>query len=147
MLQYLQSWFPGWGGWYGQQTPEGRPVEGLSAEQPEQWTPEEILGTEEFFDPTTDASCLSAYTKRDLVFARLHLRLQRGSVTLLRQEQGTPQTEESAFLQLELSDVKLSAESLPRRNSSLLSVRLGGLFFFGTWPQKEPCFPFWCSRM
>lgn len=44
MLQYLQSWFPGWGGWYGQQTPEGRPVEGLSAEQPEQWTPEEILG-------------------------------------------------------------------------------------------------------
>lgn len=128
MLQYLQSWFPGWGGWYGQQTPEGRPVEGLSAEQPEQWTPEEILGTEEFFDPTTDASCLSAYTKRDLVFARLHLRLQRGSVTLLRQEQGTPQTEESAFLQLELSDVKLSAESLPRRNSSLLSVRLGGLF-------------------
>nr|XP_055187532.1 intermembrane lipid transfer protein VPS13D isoform X4 [Nyctereutes procyonoides] len=128
MLQYLQSWFPGWGGWYGQQTPEGRPVEGLSAEQPEQWTPEEILGTEEFFDPTTDASCLSAYTKRDLVFARLHLRLQRGSVTLLRQEQGTPQMEESAFLQLELSDVKLSAESLPRRNSSLLSVRLGGLF-------------------
>ncbi|KAM8960010.1 intermembrane lipid transfer protein VPS13D [Lycaon pictus] len=128
MLQYLQSWFPGWGGWYGQQTPEGSSVEGLSAEQPEQWTPEEILGTEEFFDPTTDASCLSAYTKRDLVFARLHLRLQRGSVTLLRQEQGTPQTEESAFLQLELSDVKLSAESLPRRNSSLLSVRLGGLF-------------------
>lgn len=44
MLQYLQSWFPGWGGWSGQQTPEGRPVEGLSAEQHEQWTPEEILG-------------------------------------------------------------------------------------------------------
>lgn len=45
MLQYLQSWFPGWGGWYGQQTPEGKPAEGLPAEQPEQWTPEEILGT------------------------------------------------------------------------------------------------------
>lgn len=44
MLQYLQSWFPGWGGWYGQQSPEGRPVEGLSAEQHERWTPEEILG-------------------------------------------------------------------------------------------------------
>lgn len=44
MLQYLQSWFPGWGGWYGQQTPEGRVVEGLSAEQHGQWTPEEILG-------------------------------------------------------------------------------------------------------
>lgn len=44
MLQYLQSWFPGWGGWSGQQTPEGKPGEGLSAEQHEQWTPEEILG-------------------------------------------------------------------------------------------------------
>ncbi|XP_029801769.1 vacuolar protein sorting-associated protein 13D [Suricata suricatta] len=75
MLQYLQSWFPGWGGWYGQQNPEGRVGEGLSAEPHEQWTPEEILGTEEFFD-----------------------------------------------------HVKLLAESLPRRNSSLLSVRLGGLF-------------------
>ena len=44
MLQYLQSWFPGWGGWYGQQSPEGKPVEGLMAEPQEQWTPEEILG-------------------------------------------------------------------------------------------------------
>ncbi|XP_058408923.1 intermembrane lipid transfer protein VPS13D isoform X7 [Diceros bicornis minor] len=128
MLQYLQSWFPGWGGWYGQQTPEGKPVEGLSAEQHEQWTPEEILGTEEFFDPAADASCLNTYTKRDHVFAKLNLQLQRGTVTLLHQEQGTPQTEESAFMQLEFSDVKLLAESLPRRNSSLLLVRLGGLF-------------------
>uniref|UniRef100_A0A8D2B1Q4 Vacuolar protein sorting 13 homolog D n=1 Tax=Sciurus vulgaris TaxID=55149 RepID=A0A8D2B1Q4_SCIVU len=128
MLQYLQSWFPGWGGWYGQQTPEGRTVEGLAAEQHEQWTPEEILGTEEFFDPTADASCMNTYTKRDHVFAKLNLQLQRGTVTLLHQEQGAPQTNESAFMQLEFSDVKLLAESLPRRNSSLLLVRLGGLF-------------------
>ncbi|XP_073089325.1 intermembrane lipid transfer protein VPS13D isoform X8 [Manis javanica] len=128
MLHYLQSWFPGWGGWYGQQTPEGKPVEGLSAEQHEQWIPEEILGTEEFFDPTVDASCMNTYTKRDHVFAKLNLQLQRGTVTLLHQEQGTPQKNESAFMQLEFSDVKLLAESLPRRNSSLLLVRLGGLF-------------------
>ena len=44
MLQYLQSWFPGWGGWYGQQSPEGKVVEGLTAESHEHWTPEEILG-------------------------------------------------------------------------------------------------------
>ncbi|XP_045402046.1 vacuolar protein sorting-associated protein 13D isoform X1 [Lemur catta] len=128
MLQYLQSWFPGWGGWYGQQTPEGKVVEGLSAEQHEQWIPEEILGTEEFFDPTADASCMNTYTKRDHVFAKLNLQLQRGTVTLLHKEQGTPQMNESAFMQLEFSDVKLLAESLPRRNSSLLLVRLGGLF-------------------
>uniref|UniRef100_A0A286Y024 Vacuolar protein sorting 13 homolog D n=1 Tax=Cavia porcellus TaxID=10141 RepID=A0A286Y024_CAVPO len=128
MLQYLQSWFPGWGGWYGQQSPEGRAVEGLSAEQQEQWTPEEILGTEEFFDPTADASCMNTYTKRDHVFAKLNVQLQRGTVTLLHKEQGTPQMTERAFMQLEFSDVKLLAESLPRRNSSLLLVRLGGLF-------------------
>ncbi|XP_046280637.1 intermembrane lipid transfer protein VPS13D isoform X2 [Marmota monax] len=128
MLQYLQSWFPGWGGWYGQQNPEGRAVEGLPAEQQEQWTPEEILGTEEFFDPTADASCMNTYTKRDHVFAKLNLQLQRGTVTLLHMEQGDPQMSESAFMQLEFSDVKLLAESLPRRNSSLLLVRLGGLF-------------------
>uniref|UniRef100_A0A2K6FE78 Vacuolar protein sorting 13 homolog D n=1 Tax=Propithecus coquereli TaxID=379532 RepID=A0A2K6FE78_PROCO len=127
MLQYLQSWFPGWGGWYGQQTPEGKVVEGFSAEQHEPWIPEEILGTEEFFDPT-DASCMNTYTKRDHVFAKLNLQLQRGTVTLLHKEQGTPQMNESAFMQLEFSDVKLIAESLPRRNSSLLLVRLGGLF-------------------
>lgn len=44
MLQYLQSWFPGWGGWYGQHSPEGRPGEGLTAEWQAPWTPEEILG-------------------------------------------------------------------------------------------------------
>ncbi|XP_006885807.1 PREDICTED: vacuolar protein sorting-associated protein 13D [Elephantulus edwardii] len=128
MLQYLQSWFPGWGGWYGQQIPEGKPLEGLSAEQHEKWTPEDILGTEEFFDPTADASCMNTYTKRDHVFAKLNVQLQRGTVTLLHKEQGTPQMNESAFMQLEFSDVKLVAESLPRRNSSLLLVRLGGLF-------------------
>lgn len=128
MLQYLQSWFPGWGGWYGQQSPEGKPVEGLSAEPHEQWTAEEILGTEEFFDPTADASCMNTYTKRDHVFAKLNLQLQRGTVTLSQQEPGTPPEAESAFMQLEFSDVKLLAEALPRRNSSLLLVRLGGLF-------------------
>ncbi|CAK6440611.1 unnamed protein product [Pipistrellus nathusii] len=122
MLQYLQSWFPGWGGW------SGKPVEGLSAEQHEQWTPEEILGTEDFFDPAADASCMNTYTRRDHVFAKLNLQLQRGTVTLSHQEPGTPQTPESAFMQLEFSDVKLLAESLPRRHSSLLLVRLGGLF-------------------
>lgn len=48
MLQYLQSWFPGWGGWYGyaQQTYEGEPFEGLLTDPKEQWNPEDILGME-----------------------------------------------------------------------------------------------------
>lgn len=60
-------------------------------------------GTEEFFDPTADASCMNTYTKRDHVFAKLNVQLQRGTMTLLHQEPGTPQTDESAFTQLEFS--------------------------------------------
>ena len=60
-------------------------------------------GSEEFFDPTADASCMNTYTKRDHVFAKLNLQLQRGTVTLLHQEQGAPQTNQSAFMQLEFS--------------------------------------------
>lgn len=60
-------------------------------------------GTEEFFDPTADASCMDTYTKRDHVFAKLNLHLQRGTVTLSHQGQGTPRADERAFMQLEFS--------------------------------------------
>lgn len=46
MLQYLQSWFPGWGGWYGdcQETLEADPFEGLLTETSEQWKPDDVAG-------------------------------------------------------------------------------------------------------
>ncbi|XP_064028260.1 intermembrane lipid transfer protein VPS13D isoform X6 [Pogoniulus pusillus] len=130
MLQYLQSWFPGWGGWYGyaQQTYEGEPFEGLLPDPKEQWNPEEILGADEFFDPAADASSMNTFTKRDHVFAKLNLKLQGGSFTLLHKKKKMMHTEETAFMQMEFSGVKILAESLPCRNSSLLKVRLGGLF-------------------
>ncbi|NWY00497.1 VP13D protein, partial [Nothoprocta ornata] len=130
MLQYLQSWFPGWGGWYGyaQQTCEGEPFEGLLPDPQEQWNPEDILSADEFFDPAADASSMNTFTKRDHVFAKLNLQLQGGSVTLLHKEKKEMHAGESAFMQLEFSGVKILAESLPRRNSSLLRVQLGGLF-------------------
>ncbi|XP_019397092.1 PREDICTED: vacuolar protein sorting-associated protein 13D isoform X2 [Crocodylus porosus] len=130
MLQYLQSWFPGWGGWYGetQQTYEGEPFERLLPETQEQWNPEDILGADEFFDPAADASSMNTFTKRDHVFAKLNLQLQGGTVTLLHREKRTLDSNESAFMQLEFSGVKILAESLPRRNSSLLKIQLGGLF-------------------
>ncbi|NWR10533.1 VP13D protein, partial [Paradoxornis webbianus] len=130
MLQYLQSWFPGWGGWYGytQQTYEGEPFEGLLADPKEQWNPEDILGTDEFFDPAADASSMNTFTKRDHVFAKLNLQLQGGSFTLLHRKKKMWYAEETAFMQLEFSGVKILAESLPRRKSSLLKVQLGGLF-------------------
>lgn len=53
---------------------------------------------------------MNTYTKRDHVFAKLNLQLQRGTVTLLHKEQGTPQMNESAFMQLEFSG------TLPLRN-------------------------------
>lgn len=63
------------------------------------------LGSEEFFDPTADASCMNTYTKRDHVFAKLNLQLQRGTVTLLHQELGAAQMNQSAFMQLEFSGI------------------------------------------
>ncbi|XP_015503783.1 vacuolar protein sorting-associated protein 13D isoform X2 [Parus major] len=130
MLQYLQSWFPGWGGWYGyaQQTYEGEPFEGLLPDTKEQWNPEDILGTDDFFDPAADASSMNTFTKRDHVFAKLNLQLQGGSFTLLHRKKKILCAEETAFMQLEFSGVKILAESLPRRKSSLLKVQLGGLF-------------------
>ncbi|XP_042687544.1 vacuolar protein sorting-associated protein 13D isoform X3 [Centrocercus urophasianus] len=130
MLQYLQSWFPGWGGWYGytQQPYEGEPFEGLLPDSQEQWNPEDMLGADDFFDPAADASSMNTFTKRDHVFAKLNLQLQGGSFTLLHKEKKVARAEESAFMQLEFSGVKILAESLPRRNSSLLKVQLGGLF-------------------
>lgn len=39
MIQYLQSWFPGWGGWYGESQDPARPEELLTS--PSSW---DILG-------------------------------------------------------------------------------------------------------
>lgn len=82
-------------------------------------------GSEEFFDPTADASCMNTYTKRDHVFAKLNLQLQRGTVTLLHQEQGAPQMNQSAFMQLEFSGAapKMLADALylPRHQCPLES--------------------------
>lgn len=39
MIQYLQSWFPGWGGWYGESQDPDRPEELLTS--PSSW---DILG-------------------------------------------------------------------------------------------------------
>uniref|UniRef100_A0A8D0BUC4 Vacuolar protein sorting 13 homolog D n=1 Tax=Salvator merianae TaxID=96440 RepID=A0A8D0BUC4_SALMN len=130
MLQYLQSWFPGWGGWYGnsQETLAKDSLEGLLSETSEQWRPEDATGADDFFDPAADISSMNTFTKRDHVFAKLNLQLQGGSVTLLHTENRGLQTTERAFMQLEFSGVTVLAESLPRRNSSLFKVQLGSLF-------------------
>ncbi|XP_043916363.1 vacuolar protein sorting-associated protein 13D [Protopterus annectens] len=134
ILRYLQSWFPGWGGWYGQgsqQSGDAKPesMEGLltgSPYQQEQWIPDDFLGTDEFFDPAADSSSMNTFTKRDHLFAKLNLHLQGGTVTLLQQV--WPAASEAAFMQLEFAGVKIQVESLPRTHSSLFSVQLGALF-------------------
>ncbi|XP_044308193.1 vacuolar protein sorting-associated protein 13D isoform X3 [Varanus komodoensis] len=130
MLQYLQSWFPGWGGWYGEskEALEKDTFEGLLSEAPEQWRPEDVTGADELFDPAADVSDINTFTKRDHVFAKLNLRLQGGSVTLLHAEKRALWAPGRAFMQLEFSGVTILAETLPRRNSSLFKVQLGSLF-------------------
>ncbi|XP_056409596.1 intermembrane lipid transfer protein VPS13D [Hyla sarda] len=129
VLQYLQSWFPGWGGWYGNPQEAREDIERLTQEQRQEqkaWNPEDLLGTEEFFDPTSDAANLNTFTKRDHVFAKLNFQLEGGTITLLHKSSAP--SPEDAFMQLEFSGMTVRLESLPRRDSSLLLVQLDGLF-------------------
>ncbi|KAI3356825.1 hypothetical protein L3Q82_003332 [Scortum barcoo] len=124
MIQYLQSWFPGWGGWYGDSQDPDRPEELLPS--PSSW---DILAeTEDLFDPLEDSHTLNTFTRRDHLFARLEFLLEKGGVTLFHQDRRGETLLESGVIQLEFSGVKVSVESLPRSESSLLSVQLGGLF-------------------
>ncbi|CAN9515953.1 unnamed protein product [Ophioblennius macclurei] len=124
MVQYLQSWFPGWGGWYGETQDPHRPEELLPS--PSSW---DILAeTEDLFDPLEDSHTLNTFTKRDHLFARLEFLLEKGKVTLFHQDQRDDTLHKSGVIQLEFSGVLVMLESLPRSESSLLSVKLGGLF-------------------
>ncbi|XP_033825826.1 intermembrane lipid transfer protein VPS13D isoform X2 [Periophthalmus magnuspinnatus] len=136
MVQYLQSWFPGWGGWYGESQD---PASEHLLPSPSSW--DLLAETEDLFDPMEDSHTLNTFTQRDNLFARLEFQLEKGSVTLYHEERGEGYGEErekgqpnlssikeSGVIQLELSEVKVVLESLPRSESSLLSVKLGGLF-------------------
>ncbi|XP_056240495.1 intermembrane lipid transfer protein VPS13D isoform X3 [Seriola aureovittata] len=122
MIQYLQSWFPGWGGWYGDSQDPNRPEELLPS--PSSW---DILETEDLFDPLEDSHTLNTFTRRDHLFARLEFLLEKGGVTLFHQDRRGDALVESGVIQLEFSGVKVIVESLPRSESSLLSVKLGCL--------------------
>ncbi|KAL7864820.1 hypothetical protein AOLI_G00162400 [Acnodon oligacanthus] len=128
MIQYLQSWFPGWGGWYGsaERGPDGQPVTDDLMPETTQW---DILAeTDDLFDPLEDSQTLNTFTRRDHLFARLDFFLEKAAVTLFQQDKLNPLSSESGVIQLEFSGVKIGVESLPRSESSLFSVRLGGLF-------------------
>ncbi|KAM6924954.1 intermembrane lipid transfer protein VPS13D [Xenentodon cancila] len=140
MVQYLQSWFPGWGGWYGESQDLDRPEELLPS--PTSW---DILAeTEDLFDPLEDSHTLNTFTRRDHVFARLEFFLERGGVTLFHQDRRAETLQESGVIQLEFSGVKVRVESLPRSESSLFSVQLGGLFLRDLTTQGS-VFPFLVS--
>ncbi|XP_019746384.1 vacuolar protein sorting-associated protein 13D isoform X5 [Hippocampus comes] len=125
MIQYLQSWFPGWGGWYGDSLDPDRGPEVLLP-SPSSW---DILAeTDDLFDPLEDSQTLNTFTRRDYLFARLEFLLEKGGITLFHQDTKDKILHESGVIQLEVSEVKVVLESLPRSESSLLSVKLGGLF-------------------
>ncbi|XP_029689291.1 vacuolar protein sorting-associated protein 13D isoform X3 [Takifugu rubripes] len=139
MIQYLQSWFPGWGGWYGAQDPD-KPEELLTS--PSSW---DILAeTEDLFDPLEDSHTLNTFTRRDHLFARLEFLLEKGGVTLYHQDKVGDTLHESGVIQLEFSGVKVIVESLPRSESSVLAVKLDTLFLRDLTTQGT-IFPFLVS--
>ncbi|XP_058265240.1 intermembrane lipid transfer protein VPS13D isoform X5 [Hemibagrus wyckioides] len=128
MIQYLQSWFPGWGGWYGgaERGPDGQPVTDELMPGTSQW--DMLAETDDLFDPLEDSQTLNTFTRRDHLFARLDFFLEKATVTLFQEDKLNRLSNESGVIQLEFSGVKIGVESLPRSESSLLSVKLGGLF-------------------
>ncbi|KAK3518898.1 hypothetical protein QTP70_014935, partial [Hemibagrus guttatus] len=128
MIQYLQSWFPGWGGWYGgaERGPDGQPVTDELMAESSQW--DMLAETDDLFDPMEDSQTLNTFTRRDHLFARLDFFLEKATVTLFLEDKLNRLCNESGVIQLEFSGVKIGVESLPRSESSLLSVKLGGLF-------------------
>ncbi|KAG7472195.1 hypothetical protein MATL_G00106290 [Megalops atlanticus] len=132
MIQYLQSWFPGWGGWYGESQGPETGVDGqtMSTDEllPGQGSWDILADTEDLFDPLEDSQTLNTFTRRDHLFARLDFLLEKGAVTLFHQDKKGSTPHESGVIQLEFSGVKVGVESLPRSESSLFSVKLGGLF-------------------
>ncbi|XP_053498784.1 intermembrane lipid transfer protein VPS13D isoform X2 [Ictalurus furcatus] len=144
MIQYLQSWFPGWGGWYGgaERGPDGQPVTDELMPGSSQW---DILAeTDDLFDPLEDSQTLNTFTRRDHLFARLDFSLEKATVTLFQEDKLNRLSNESGVIQLEFSGVKIGVESLPRSESSLLSVKLGGLFLRDLTTQGS-IFPFLVS--
>ncbi|XP_010794163.1 vacuolar protein sorting-associated protein 13D-like isoform X1 [Notothenia coriiceps] len=102
MIQYLQSWFPGWGGWYGEPQDPERP-EDLQP-SPSSW---DILAeTEDLFDPLEDSHTLNTFTRRDHLFARLEFLLEKGGVTLFHQDRRGGSLNESGVIQLEFSGTR-----------------------------------------
>ncbi|XP_027026540.2 vacuolar protein sorting-associated protein 13D isoform X1 [Tachysurus fulvidraco] len=128
MIQYLQSWFPGWGGWYGgaERGPDGQPVTDELMPASSQW--EMLAEPDDLFDALEDSQSLNTFTRRDHLFARLDFFLEKATVTLFQEDKLNRLSNESGVIQLEFSGVKIGVESLPRSESSLLSVKLGGLF-------------------
>ncbi|KAK1801786.1 hypothetical protein P4O66_022429 [Electrophorus voltai] len=128
MIQYLQSWFPGWGGWYGgaERGLDGQPMADDLMQGTAEW---DILAeTDDLFDPLEESRTLNTFTRRDHLFAQLEFFLEKAAITLFQQDKLNPLSSESGVIQLEFSGVKIGIESLPRSESSLLSVKLGGLF-------------------
>ncbi|KAI5095714.1 vacuolar protein sorting-associated protein 13D isoform X1, partial [Silurus meridionalis] len=144
MIQYLQSWFPGWGGWYGgaERGPDGQPVTDELMPGSSQW---DILAeTDDLFDPLEDSQTLNTFTRRDHLFARLDFLLEKATVTLFQEDKLNRLSNDGGVIQLEFSGVKIGVESLPRSESSLLSVKLGGLFLRDLTTQGS-IFPFLVS--
>ncbi|KAG2458956.1 VP13D protein, partial [Polypterus senegalus] len=133
MIQYLQSWFPGWGGWYGESADSSgfdgvENPESLTSEH-ETWNPEELLGTDELFDGFQDSQAPNSFTRRDWLFAQLSFLLEKGQVTLLEQDKKRSSiSQDTGVIQLQFAGVQIGMKSLPRTDSSLLSVQLGCLY-------------------
>ncbi|KAB7501647.1 Vacuolar protein sorting-associated protein 13D [Armadillidium nasatum] len=133
----LQSWFPGWGGWYTSTVEEPKTYESTESPvaspeiEPSQEKPKVSQLEEEILYVLSDSIENNTFTKRDAVFAQLSFSLKKGNVVLSVQKnenemESLPKSKDTIPLfELEFYNVKLAFESRPRNQSFSFDVELG----------------------
>ncbi|KAL7638274.1 UNVERIFIED_CONTAM: hypothetical protein RMT77_010838 [Armadillidium vulgare] len=133
----LQSWFPGWGGWYTSTVEEPKTYESTESPvaspeiEPSQEKPKVSQLEEEILYVLSDSIENNTFTKRDAVFAQLSFSLKKGNVVLSVQKnenemESLPKSKDTfPLFELEFYNVKLAFESRPRNQSFSFDVELG----------------------
>ncbi|CAC5356846.1 VPS13D [Mytilus coruscus] len=139
---YLQSWFPGWGGWYGGGSQPPTPSSSATslAKDVGEPPPSKVIKKEEeeeieneIMEVIQETSENTSFLKKDMVFALMHFTLNSGSFKLLCPKlSSSPVLNEHpanvTMVELECSLINMMFESRPRSSAMKYGLSLGSLY-------------------
>ncbi|KAL3268817.1 hypothetical protein HHI36_007913 [Cryptolaemus montrouzieri] len=113
----LESWFPGWMGWYSSTAAENTS---------EDSSPEAKQLEGEILQVLADSVENNTILKRDAVFGKFNFCLKRGCINLCTAMDDLP--ESSPMLELEFKNLSVNIVSKPRTQAHLIELSLGALY-------------------